>query len=129
MTIKCIYTYAREERSANSRRADIRIMTINRPERRALGDLRRLPDHGRGDASLDTPALTGSRLNLLTAVAKDKQKQKKSRKDAQLVLRLNKDLRDRFVDACQDLDTSAAREVRRFIKRFLRRYDKGELDE
>lgn len=62
-------------------------------------------------------------------MAKDKDKQKKSRKDAQLVLRLDKELRDRFVDACQDLDTSAAREVRRFIKRFLRRYDKGELDE
>lgn len=104
-------------------------MTINRPERRTLGDLRRLPNQGRGDASLDAPALTGSRLNLLTAVAKDKQKQKKSKKDAQLVLRLNKDLRDRFIDACQDLDTSAAREVRRFIKRFLRRYDKGELDD
>lgn len=62
-------------------------------------------------------------------MAKNKDKQNKSRKDAQLVLRLDKELRDRFVDACQDLDTSAAREVRRFIKRFLRRYDKGELDE
>lgn len=62
-------------------------------------------------------------------MAKSRDKQKKSRKDAQLVLRLDKELRDRFVDACQDLDTSAAREVRRFIKRFLRRYDKGELDE
>ena len=63
-----------------------------------------------------------------TTVAKNKKK-KKSKKDAQLVLRLNKDLRNRFVDACQDLDTTAAREVRRFIKRFLKRYDKGELDE
>jgi hypothetical protein len=62
-------------------------------------------------------------------VAKKKAKQKKSRKDAQLVLRPDKELRDRFVDACQELDTSAAREVRRFIKRFLRRYDKGELDD
>ena len=62
-------------------------------------------------------------------MAKNKDKQKKSRKDAQLVLRLDKALRDRFVDACQDLDTSAAREVRRFIKRFLQRYDKGELDD
>ena len=62
-------------------------------------------------------------------MAKNKEKQKKSRKDAQLVLRLDTELRDRFVDACQELDTSAAREVRRFIKRFLRRYDKGELDE
>lgn len=56
-------------------------------------------------------------------------KNKKKKKDAQLVLRLQKDLRDRFIDACQDLDTTAAHEVRRFIKRFLKRYDKGELDE
>jgi hypothetical protein len=51
------------------------------------------------------------------------------KKNAQLVLRLNKDLRDRFVEACKDLDTSAAREVRRFIKKFLKRYDNGEFDE
>ena len=60
-------------------------------------------------------------------MAKDPKKEKK--KNAQLVLRLNKELRDQFIDACQDLDTSAAREVRKFIKRFLRRYEKGELDD
>ena len=53
----------------------------------------------------------------------------KKKKNAQLVLRLNKDLRDSFVEACQDLDTSAAREVRRFIKKFLKRYENGEFDE
>ena len=65
------------------------------------------------------------------AVAEDKKSRKSSKpkKDSQLVLRLNKDLRDRFVDACQDLDTSAAREVRRYIKRFLKRYERGELDD
>ena len=62
-------------------------------------------------------------------MAANKRKKKKPKKDAQLVLRLNSQMRDRFVDACEDLDTSAAREVRRFIKRFLKRYDKGELDE
>ena len=56
-------------------------------------------------------------------------KKEKKNKNAQLVLRLNKDMRDRFVEACQDLDTSAAREVRRFIKKFLRRYEDGEFDE
>jgi hypothetical protein len=91
-------------------------MTTHRPGRRALSVLE---SHYHG----------GARRNPLIVVAKNKEKQKKSRKDAQLVLRLNKDLRDRFVDACQDLDTSAAREVRRFIKQFLRRYDKGELDD
>jgi hypothetical protein len=57
-------------------------------------------------------------------VAKEKKK-----KDAQLVLRLPKENRDRFVDACQDLDTTAAREIRRFIKGFLKRYDNGEIDD
>jgi hypothetical protein len=58
-----------------------------------------------------------------------KPKKEKKKKNAQLVLRLNKDLRDSFVEACQDLDTSAAREVRRFIKKFLKRYENGEFDE
>ena len=43
-------------------------------------------------------------------MAKKKRKKNKPKKDAQLVLRLNSDLRDRFVDACEDVDTSAARE-------------------
>lgn len=42
-----------------------------------------------------------------------------SKKDAQLVLRLDKSERDAFVDLCRDLDTSAAREIRRFIRGFL----------
>ena len=64
---------------------------------------------------------------LMAASTKPRSKNKK--KDAQLVLRLNKELRNRFVDACNDMDTTAAREVRRFIKRYLKRYDKGELEE
>ncbi len=58
-----------------------------------------------------------------------KPKNPKKKKDAQLALRLNRELRDRFVDACQEMDTTAAREVRRFIKRFMKRYDNGELEE
>ena len=56
-------------------------------------------------------------------------KKKKSKKDAQLILRLDRELRDQFVEACQDLDTTAAREIRRFIKRFIRRYENDEYDE
>jgi len=56
-------------------------------------------------------------------------KDKKSKKDAQLVLRLDRELRDGFVDACKELDTSAAREVRKFIKRFLKKYKRGELND
>ncbi len=51
------------------------------------------------------------------------------KKESQLVIRLEKDLRDRFVDACQELDTSASREIRRFMKGFLREYDKGEHED
>ena len=56
-------------------------------------------------------------------------KSEKSKKEAQLVIRLDKDLRDQFVDACQQLDTSASRELRRFMKKFLVRYKNGELDD
>ena len=55
-------------------------------------------------------------------------KNKNKKKDAQLVLRLDKKMRDRFIDACKDLDTSAAREVRKFIKKFLKRYDRGDME-
>lgn len=95
-------------------------MITSRFGRSAAAELGRLPgsESWRRDSA---------RQKTLIAVARDKDKQKRSRKDAQLVLRLEKDLRERFIDACQDLDTSAAREVRRFIRRFLRRYEKGEL--
>ncbi len=56
-------------------------------------------------------------------------KSAKIKKEAQLVIRLDKDLRDQFVDACQQLDTSASRELRRFMKKFLVRYKNGELDD
>ena len=82
------------------------------------------------DTTPNTQVKTGSAgRNSRIAVAKKKRKKNKPKKDAQLVLRLNSDLRDRFVDACEDVDTSAAREVRKFIKRFLRRYEKGEFDD
>jgi len=46
-------------------------------------------------------------------------KHAKSKKDAQLIIRIGKDDRDAFVRLCDELDTSAAREVRRFIRAFL----------
>ena len=49
----------------------------------------------------------------------------KKKKDAQLVVRMNKRLRDRFMEVCDELDTTGAHEVRRFIKRF----EKGEAEE
>ncbi|MCV6586297.1 MAG: hypothetical protein OIF47_12235 [Marinibacterium sp.] len=42
------------------------------------------------------------------------------KKDSQLVLRLDKDERDAFVELCKDMDTSAAREIRAFIRKFMK---------
>ncbi len=44
---------------------------------------------------------------------------KGGKKDSQLILRLDKDDRDAFIKLCKKMDTSAAREVRRFIREFL----------
>lgn len=49
-----------------------------------------------------------------------KAEKKKNKKDSQLVLRLDKEERDAFVELCKDLDTSAAREIRAFIRRFMK---------
>nr|WP_170761776.1 hypothetical protein [Ruegeria lacuscaerulensis] len=43
-----------------------------------------------------------------------------TKKNSQLVLRLDKDERDAFVELCKELDTSAAREIRRFIRGFMK---------
>lgn len=50
----------------------------------------------------------------------DKKDKKKSvKKDSQLILRLDKDERDRFIALCKEMDTSAAREIRGFIRAFI----------
>ncbi len=56
----------------------------------------------------------------------DDKREKKNKKDSQLVIRLNRELRDRFVDLCDELDTSAARELRGFMKEFVRKHDEKE---
>lgn len=50
----------------------------------------------------------------------DKDGKKANKKDSQLVLRLDKGERDAFIARCKEMDTSAAREIRRFIRDFLR---------
>jgi len=56
----------------------------------------------------------------------ERNKKKKASKDSQLVIRIKKSERDRFVSLCDELDTSAAREIRRFIRGFLDEHgDKG----
>ena len=46
-------------------------------------------------------------------------KKAKVKKDSQLVIRLNGEMRDDFIALCDEMDTSAAREIRRFITAFL----------
>ena len=47
---------------------------------------------------------------------------KAGKKDAQLILRLDKDERDEFIKLCKKMDTSASREVRAFIRAFLKKH-------
>ncbi|QQA44142.1 hypothetical protein [Pelagovum pacificum] len=45
---------------------------------------------------------------------------KAGKKDSQLILRLDKEERDEFIKLCKKMDTSAAREIRAFIRKFLK---------
>lgn len=51
-----------------------------------------------------------------------KDDKKAGKKDSQLILRLDKDERDAFIKLCKRLDTSAAREIRGFIRSFLKEH-------
>lgn len=46
-------------------------------------------------------------------------KKKSKKKNSQLLIRINDEERDTFVELCDELDTSAAREIRRFIRGFI----------
>jgi hypothetical protein len=52
-----------------------------------------------------------------------KKLKKKNLKDSQLIIRIGLSDRDRFVSLCDSLDTSAAREIRRFIRDFLKEHE------
>lgn len=43
----------------------------------------------------------------------------KKKRDSQLVIRIHKEERDAFVELCEGLDTSASREIRRFMREFV----------
>ncbi|MBM96550.1 MAG: hypothetical protein CMI09_11985 [Oceanospirillaceae bacterium] len=49
-------------------------------------------------------------------------KRKANKKDAQLLIRINGEERDEFIALCDELDTSAAREIRKFIRGFVREH-------
>ena len=46
-------------------------------------------------------------------------KKKKQSKDSQLIIRISGKERDKFIELCEELDTSAAREIRKFIRNFM----------
>lgn len=58
---------------------------------------------------------------LLARMAKKKGKSK----DSQLVIRINALERDQFVELCDEMDTSAARELRQFIRKFVAKHMKS----
>ena len=57
------------------------------------------------------------------AADKKKKHPKYKSKDSQLIIRINKQERDDFVQLCEALDTSAAREIRRFIRQYVKEHN------
>ncbi len=53
-------------------------------------------------------------------------KKSSNKKDSQLLLRINREERDEFIAICEDMDTSAAREIRKFIKQYIAAYKNGD---
>ena len=54
---------------------------------------------------------------------KPEKRKKKHKKDSQLIIRIKSEERDQFVELCDELDTSAAREIRHFIRGFLKKHN------
>lgn len=54
------------------------------------------------------------------------QKIKTGKKDGQLLIRINSTERDEFIRLCEELDTSAARELRKFIRSFVKQHNGNE---
>jgi len=52
-----------------------------------------------------------------------KTQKKSNKKDSQLIIRISSEEREQFVHLCDELDTSAAREIRKFIRRFLKDHE------
>jgi len=56
-------------------------------------------------------------------VKKNKNEKKSKKKDSQLLIRVNGQERDRFVQICEEIDSSAAREIRLFMRKFIAEYE------
>lgn len=46
-------------------------------------------------------------------------KSKNKKKNSQMILRVEKHEKEQFLDICKEMDTSAARELRRFMREFV----------
>ncbi|GAB2197975.1 hypothetical protein [Sessilibacter sp. MAH4] len=56
-------------------------------------------------------------------MSKDTKKHKIKKKNSQLIIRINDEEREQFINLCEHLDTSAAREIRHFIRDFLAKHN------
>ena len=50
----------------------------------------------------------------------------KKEKNDQLLIKINKDVKKKFINLCESQATSASREVRKFIENFIENYQKTE---
>lgn len=96
-----------------------------------------MPDHARNRAFLFRPGtlkvkrhdivytvylhLQGRKARSLNDTSDKKSKKRSGKKDSQLILRMDKEERDEFVTLCKNMDTSAAREIRAFIRKFIKK--------
>lgn len=55
---------------------------------------------------------------------KKKKDKKAKKKDSQLLIRVNGEERDLFLEVCEAMDTSGAREIRRFMREFISQHKK-----
>lgn len=55
-------------------------------------------------------------------MTKKPKKEKLNKKDSQLLIRISSTEREQFVHLCEQLDTTAAREIRQFIRGFLKKH-------
>lgn len=53
-------------------------------------------------------------------------KNKPNKKDSQLLIRISTSEREQYLQLCEKLDTTAAREIRQFIRDFIKKHQSVE---
>ena len=59
-------------------------------------------------------------------MTKKPSKVKLNKKDSQLLIRISTAEREQFLSLCEELDTTAAREIRQFIREFIKKHKSTE---